>query len=118
MQCKSYSHFSAKDIRILYIESAKSVNETTLNELVKLTTLRTTGPEDTFSHFMAHVFIFSFLRLIHSKLSLPRMSSVPLLYSTTWRKESDGQQAPENFPDCVRILRLKPDSIPGPDDYI
>ena len=36
--------FSAKNIRILYIESAKTVNEMTLNKLVKLTTLRTTGP--------------------------------------------------------------------------
>ena len=31
--------FSAKNIRILYIESAKTVNEMTLNELVKLMTL-------------------------------------------------------------------------------
>ena len=31
--------FSAKNFRILYIESAKTVNEMTLNELVKLTTL-------------------------------------------------------------------------------
>ena len=36
--------FSAKNISILYIESAKTVNEMTLNELVKLTTLWTTGP--------------------------------------------------------------------------
>ena len=36
--------FSAKNIRIMYIESAKTVNEMTLNELVKLTTLWTTGP--------------------------------------------------------------------------
>ena len=36
--------FSAKDIRILCIESAKTVNEMTLTELVKLTMLRTTGP--------------------------------------------------------------------------
>ena len=36
--------FSAKNIRILYIESAKTINETTLNELVKLMTLWTTGP--------------------------------------------------------------------------
>ena len=28
--------FSAKNIRILYIESARTVNEMTLNELVKL----------------------------------------------------------------------------------
>ena len=36
--------FSAKNIRILYIESAKIVNEMTLNKLIKLTMLRTTGP--------------------------------------------------------------------------
>ena len=36
--------FSAKNIRILYIEYAKTVNVMTLNELVKLTTLWTTGP--------------------------------------------------------------------------
>ena len=36
--------FPAKNIRILYIESAKTVNEMTLNELIKLTTLWTTGP--------------------------------------------------------------------------
>ena len=36
--------FSAKNIRILCIESAKTVNEMTLNELVKLMTLWTTGP--------------------------------------------------------------------------
>ena len=35
---------SANNIRILYIESAKTVNEMTRNELVKLTTLWTTGP--------------------------------------------------------------------------
>ena len=35
---------SAKTIRILYIESTKIVNEMTLNELVKLTMLWTTGP--------------------------------------------------------------------------
>ena len=36
--------FSAESVRILYIESAKTVNEMILNELVKLTTLWTTGP--------------------------------------------------------------------------
>ena len=41
---KATQIFSAKNIRILYIESAKIVNEMTLNELVKLTTLWTTGP--------------------------------------------------------------------------
>ena len=42
--CAKATHiFSAKNIRILYIESAKTVNEMTLNELVKLTMLWT-GP--------------------------------------------------------------------------
>ena len=36
--------FQQKNIRILYIESDKTVNEMTLNELVKLTTLWTTEP--------------------------------------------------------------------------
>ena len=36
--------FSAKNIRILCIESAKTVNEMALNKLVKLTTLWKTGP--------------------------------------------------------------------------
>ena len=44
LQCKSYSHFFSKNIRILYIESAITVNEMTLDELVKLTKLWTTGP--------------------------------------------------------------------------
>ena len=35
---------SAKNIIILYIESAKTVNKMTLNEPVKLTMLWTTGP--------------------------------------------------------------------------
>ena len=39
--------FFSKNIRILYIESAKIVNEMTLNELIKLTTLWTTGPWST-----------------------------------------------------------------------
>ena len=39
--------FQQKNIRILYTESAKTVNEMTLNELVKLTTLWTTGPSET-----------------------------------------------------------------------
>ena len=36
--------FSAKNISILYIESAKTINEMTFNKIVKLTTLWTTGP--------------------------------------------------------------------------
>ena len=42
--CSATHIFSAKNISILYIESAKTVNEMTLNKLVKLTTLWTTGP--------------------------------------------------------------------------
>ena len=41
---KLLTFFQQNNIRIQYIESAKTVNEMTLNELVKLTTLWTTGP--------------------------------------------------------------------------
>ena len=41
---KLLTFFSAKNIRILCIKSAKTVNKMTINELVKLTTLWTTGP--------------------------------------------------------------------------
>ena len=39
VSAKATHIFSAKNMRIPYIESAKTVNEMTLNELVKLTTL-------------------------------------------------------------------------------
>ena len=41
---KLLTFFQQKNIKILYIESAKTVHEMTLNKLVKLTTLWTTGP--------------------------------------------------------------------------
>ena len=41
---KATQIFSAKNIRILYIESAKIVNKMTLNELVKLTRFEQLGP--------------------------------------------------------------------------
>ena len=40
----TFSFSKTKNIRILCIESAKTVNEMTINELVKLMTLWTTGP--------------------------------------------------------------------------
>ena len=41
---KLLTFFQQKISEYLYIEFAKTVNEMTLNELVKLTTLWTTGP--------------------------------------------------------------------------
>ena len=58
---KLLTFFSAKKLRILYIESAKTVNEMTLNELVKLTTLWTTGPNTlgwNFSRLQFNIFLF------------------------------------------------------------
>ena len=69
--CSATHIFSAKNIRILCIESAKTANEMTLNELVKLTSFEQLGPdwedtqadldlrwahvsEGTFSHVAAH----------------------------------------------------------------
>ena len=50
--------FSAKNIRILCIESARRVNEMTLNELVKLTTLWTTGPRFVHCQHLMHATFF------------------------------------------------------------
>ena len=58
--------FSAKNIRILCIESARTVNEMTLNELVKLTTLWTTGPRINVSTYpyLSKIFTISFIMVI------------------------------------------------------
>ena len=58
--------FSAKNIRILCTESAKTVNEMTLNELVKLTTLWTTGPRTLAAQY--HMTWFMHWRLNHKVL--------------------------------------------------
>ena len=47
---KLLTFFQPKNIRILYIDSASTVNKMTLNELVKLTTLWTTGPKSAEDH--------------------------------------------------------------------
>ena len=52
---KLLTFFQQKNIRIMYIESAKTVNEMTLNDVVKLMMLWTTGP---WSLNMAYMLIF------------------------------------------------------------
>ena len=69
--------FSAKNIRILYIESAKTVNEMTLNELVKLTMLWTTGP-----WFSVCLFIMFILLGIHFLHNMDTNSVVSLTTMT------------------------------------
>ena len=81
--------FSVKNIRILYIESTKTVNEMTLNELVKLTTLWTTGPWTIslnfsliqlcfYDYFLLGFYSSLVLFLMYSWLSLsrPRLSRI------------------------------------------
>ena len=53
---KLLTFFQQKNFRILYIESAKTVNEMTLNKLVKLTTLWTIGPWY-FSFFVIQAYV-------------------------------------------------------------
>ena len=82
--------FSAKNIRILYIESAKTVNEITFNELVKLTTLSTTGPRFFFLFHcsLCHMAVIVRIPVLHQtadyrcrcrypKMPQPRTTSVP-----------------------------------------
>ena len=49
------THIFSANIRKLCIESAKTVNEMTLNELVKLTTLWTTGPRPLYNLYCVYV---------------------------------------------------------------
>ena len=64
--------FSAKNIRILCIESARTVNEMTLNELIKLTTLWTTGP----------CLLFDDLSLPYFELTI--LLTLSMLWSGLW----------------------------------
>ena len=67
VSAKATHIFSAKHIRILYTESAKTVNEMTLNELVMLTTLWTTGPRFIIrlNHYLALAWTGPILFLLH-----------------------------------------------------
>ena len=64
--------FFSKNIRILCIKSAKTVNEMTLNELVKLTMLWTTGPWILFRYVI--------YKLIHTEFKIheidPRLENL------------------------------------------
>ena len=71
---KLLNFFSAKNIRILYIESAKTVNKMTLNELVKLTMLRTTGPSSSTSY------------CTYPKIWQVAVNFQPQRVKTTWKK--------------------------------
>ena len=78
--------FSAKNIRILYIKSAKTVKEMTLNELVKLTTLWTTGPWLSYLELWitanptVHTMLSNFL--VHPSAKLNK-ANLPLSISST-----------------------------------
>ena len=72
--------FSAKNIRILCIESAKTINEMTLNELVKLTTLWTTRPWA----FLGFVVFFAERRLVSILALCSPIVRVPTLLSVVF----------------------------------
>ena len=84
--------FSTKNIRILYIESAKTVNEMTLNELVKLTMLWTTGPRLIWALVVwiccRNPFLMTWLKywykdwVAHSSHTALKMST--LMFTTLW----------------------------------
>ena len=69
--------FSAKNFRKLYIESAKIINEMALNELVKLTTLWTTGPLKQIA--LCTVITKTYLKFIHCGIKEAKVANVSLL---------------------------------------
>ena len=95
---KATHMFSAKNIKILYIESAKTVNEMTLNELVTLTTLWTTGPRS------PHI---SIMRIDSWELPL---SAIPLcqLLLSSWASQAKAFPQPV----CERLSWLHHWSVP------
>ena len=77
--------FSAKNIRILYIESAKTVDEMTLNELVKLTTLWTTGPRS----FVTVEPNLKFLKFIRVFVTVePNLEFLKIYEGPNWAQKS------------------------------
>ena len=72
--------FSAKNIRILYIESAKTLNEMSINELVKLTTLWTTGPWNVQNdHFINEILVIESHQEHYGNSSCTTYSSFPVV---------------------------------------
>ena len=85
--------FSAKNIIILYIESAKTVNEMTLNELVKLTMLWTTGPRfymDSWPGIILFTLFDSLFMEVFSGwvVSTPDIGSQGPRFEFSWRQNS------------------------------
>ena len=81
---KLLTFFSAKNIRILCIESAKRVNEMTLKELVKLTTLWTAGPWC----FFLNSYIFHQILLKFCTFSFYDMITLDFWFGNFWQKYS------------------------------
>ena len=98
--------FSAKNIIILYIESAKTVNEMTFNELTKLTTLWTTGPRQ-FVFSWSKFFPFRFLKGFSNTMEETSYlwNSEPLVKR---RQNLSGHLASSSRKHTYIILTLKP----------
>ena len=103
--CSATHIFSAKNIRILYIESAKTVNEMTLNELVKLTTLWTTGPRGVsskhFSYFSMKTYCSYSLEAPHQGISNEYPQHMFL-----WRNLGPVVQSVVSLTSSLRVISL------------
>ena len=90
---KMWVAFAVQNIRILYTESAKTVNEMTLNELVKLTTLWTTGP---WKHSL------SLTRFCRVNFSTLRYMQIDSLYNYSMILLAD-DEVPDHYENTVQI---------------
>ena len=97
---KLLTFFSAKNIRLLYIESAKTVNEMTLNELVKQTMLWTSGPR------MLDFCFASVMRLLtdffSQKIRKDYHNNSECWDRQAWTNSVDLHQMPQNA-DLIRV---------------
>ena len=94
--------FSAKNIRVLYIESAKTVNEMTLDELVKLTTLWTTGP---WYPLLSRPMILSQGKFLFRGLIILYEPEHNKTYKMAWAPSKDPDQ-PGHPPSLIRVFTV------------
>ena len=103
--------FSAKNIRILCIESDKTVNEMTLNELVKLTTLWTTGPWFLVRKTSRYTYLQTAVDFLLHGISVPGVSVWALqqnsVHSVSQPQSHSSSPSTIRFPQIAATFSLK-----------
>ena len=107
---KLLTFFSAKKFRLLCIKSAKTVNEMTLNELVKLTTLSTTRPCSLLTLFVADtiriVLVWLSFCFVCCSTSNGQMVNCMLLWENKKKKKNKNKNKTQKKTGILRKINL------------